>query len=232
VPIEEMIAAGQRTFEHHVPLDGKTAAERTAIILSLAERRIVVVPTLVVAYESLLVAPADARAILDDRTRVELVPAYTLADWREQAAERADQLAATIRGMLPRALTTLREMHRAGVTILPGTDTGVLLIFPGASLHQELALLVHEAGMTPMEAIVAATRRSAELVGLDREVGTIEPGKLADLVVLDADPLADIANTKRVHAVVRAGQLLTRATLDRIVDQIRTAPELAHNDWK
>jgi imidazolonepropionase-like amidohydrolase len=235
VPIEDMIAAGQRTLDHRVPLDGKNATERAAIYRRLVERGIGVVPTLVVAYDSLLVAPDQARAIVDGTRpdpRRALVAAYTLADWREQLAERPPELAERIRGLLAGGLRTLREMHQAGVTIAPGTDSAVLLIHPGHSLHRELALMVSEIGMTPMEVLVAATRQSAELAGRGREVGTIEPGKRADLVLLDADPLVDIAHVGRVQAVVLAGRLLARGALDQLVAAARTAPELLRNDWK
>jgi imidazolonepropionase-like amidohydrolase len=80
-------------------------------------------------------------------------------------------------------------MHQAGVPFLAGTDTpGVPYVFPGFSLHEELALLVAEGGFTPLEALQAATRDSARFLGREKDLGTVEPGKLADLVLLDADP--------------------------------------------
>ncbi len=96
---------------------------------------------------------------------------------------------------------------------MAGTDIGLPYVFPGFSLHDELALLV-EAGLTPLEALQAATRNTAKAVGLGDDLGTIEVGKLADLVLLDADPLAAITNTTRIAAVVANGRLLERADLD------------------
>ena len=104
-----------------------------------------------------------------------------------------------------RALSNTRKAHAAGVKIAVGTGAGNLLIFPGASVHRELQLLV-KAGLTPMEAIVAATRNTAESMGLSSELGTIEPGKKADLLILDADPLLDIQNTQKIHTVVQRGR--------------------------
>jgi imidazolonepropionase-like amidohydrolase len=235
VPIEDMIAGGQRTLDHHVPLRGKSAGERAEIYRRLVERGIGVVPTMVTAFDSLLVPLDEARAIVDgerpDPDRA-LVAAYTLADWREQLSERPPDLAARLRGLVDAGLQTLRELHRAGVAIAAGTDSAVLLIYPGRSLHRELALLVREVEMTPMEALVAATRTAAELAGQGREVGTLERGKRADLVLLDADPLVDIAHVAHIHAVVLAGRLLARAALDDLVALARAAPELTRNDWK
>lgn len=113
-------------------------------------------------------------------------------------------------------LEVVGAMRRAGVKFLAGTDALNPFAFPGFSLHDELELLV-EAGLTPLEAIQSATINAAEYVGQSREVGTIEVGKAADVVLLDANPLAKIANTKRIAAVVIGGQLLQRAELDRVL---------------
>lgn len=112
-------------------------------------------------------------------------------------------------------------MHRAGVPILAGTDTMNPQCFPGFGLHDELALLV-EAGLSPMAALQAATRNAAQFMGqLDRR-GTIEAGKVADLVLLDKDPLADIHNTRTIQAVVLNGKLFPRAALDAMLAKAQT----------
>lgn len=79
-------------------------------------------------------------------------------------------------------------------------------------MHYELELLV-EAGLTPMEALIAATRRAAEMIGADEVFGTVTPGKRADLLILGADPLADIRNTRTLEVVIRGGEIVDRATL-------------------
>ena len=99
-------------------------------------------------------------------------------------------------------LSILGALHKAGVRIVAGTDTTV----PGHSLHRELELYV-KAGFTPMEAIRAATIVPAETMNLEREAGTIEPGKRADIILVDADPLENIANIRKVSAVVTRGHL-------------------------
>jgi imidazolonepropionase-like amidohydrolase len=84
------------------------------------------------------------------------------------------------------------------------------LTFPGFTVHDELELLVRRIGWTPLQAIVGLTRAPAEHFGLQRELGTIEPGKMADLVLLEGDPLQDIRQTRRIRAVVRGGRLIER----------------------
>jgi len=111
-------------------------------------------------------------------------------------------------------------LHRAGVPILAGTDVLNPYCFPGFSLHDELALLV-EAGLTPMEALQAATRNPAIFLKATDSLGTIAAGKLADLVLLDADPIADIHNTTKINAVVLDGQLLDQAARQRLLDFVR-----------
>jgi imidazolonepropionase-like amidohydrolase len=107
-------------------------------------------------------------------------------------------------------------MHRAGVNILAGTDTMNPYCFPGFSLHDELALLV-EAGLPPMAALQAATSNAARFMGQLERRGTIETGKVADLVLLDKNPLADIHNTRSIQAIVLNGKLMPRAALDAML---------------
>jgi Amidohydrolase family len=118
-------------------------------------------------------------------------------------------------------LELVGAMQCAGVGILAGTDTGNPFCFPGFSLHDELGLLV-QAGLTPMQALQAATINPARFMGRERELGTVETGKLADLVLLDANPLADIANTKKINAVVYNGRLYPKSALDEMLAKVET----------
>jgi imidazolonepropionase-like amidohydrolase len=98
------------------------------------------------------------------------------------------------------------KFHEAGGLLINGTDSpGAAL--PGWSLHQEMELFV-EAGLTPMEALLATTLNNAKVLGKEDELGTVEPGKYADLVILDADPLQDITNTQEIHLVIKGGLVL------------------------
>jgi hypothetical protein len=119
-------------------------------------------------------------------------------------------------------LAIVAEMHRAGVPILTGTDTGTPALVPGFALHDELKLLVR-AGFTPLQALQASTIETAKFLGLEVSSGTIEHGKRADLVVLDADPLADIANTQRIHGVVARGRFIGPEERQQMLDAVATA---------
>jgi imidazolonepropionase-like amidohydrolase len=121
-------------------------------------------------------------------------------------------------------------MFRAGVPFMAGTDTAAgVHVFPGFSLHDELGLFVR-AGLTPLQSLQAATLNPAKFMGRLADMGTVEKGKLADLVLLDANPLDDIANTRRIRAVVLAGRYFDRADLDRMLKGVAMAaaePEAA-----
>ena len=107
-------------------------------------------------------------------------------------------------------------MHRAGVEFLAGTDVANPYCFPGFSLHDELVLLV-QAGLTPMAALQAATLNPAHFLGKERELGTVEQGKIADLVLLEGNPLEDIRNSQRINAVVARGKLIPKAELEQLL---------------
>ncbi len=110
--------------------------------------------------------------------------------------------------------------HSMGVPIGAGTDTPIALAVPGYSLHSELEFLVR-AGLSPLEALQSATVRPAEFFSLQGEMGSIDIGRRADLVLLDANPLDDIANTKSIVAVVTKGELLTKDELDKLIRSAR-----------
>jgi imidazolonepropionase-like amidohydrolase len=106
-----------------------------------------------------------------------------------------------------RAFSNVRRARAAGVQLALGTGSGNFLVFPGAAVHRELELLVR-AGLSPSEAIVAATRNTARLLGRGDELGTIEPGKIADLLILAGDPTSDIRNTQKIERVIQNGRLV------------------------
>lgn len=118
-----------------------------------------------------------------------------------------------------RQITILEALHSTGVQILAGTDVGNEYIFAGFSLHDELSMLV-DAGFTPLEALQAATINPAKYLGLERRYGAIEKGKSADLVLLNADPLVDIANTRKIHAVLLNGKLLPQSKLEAMLKSV------------
>ncbi len=118
-------------------------------------------------------------------------------------------------------------LHREGVPLLAGSDVLNPYCLPGFGLHDELGLLV-DAGLTPMAALQAATLNPARFLGKEQEFGTVKEGKLADFVLLNANPLEAIANTQKIHAVVKNGHLLDRTALDGLLAQVETLVKQSH----
>jgi len=116
-------------------------------------------------------------------------------------------------------------MQKAGVPIMAGTDAMQPYSFPGFSLHDELALMV-QSGLTPLAALQTATINPAKFLSRNEQVGTVEPGKIANLVLLGADPLADIRNTTKIEAVWLEGKYFDKSAL---VDILNKAKEQARH---
>lgn len=155
--------------------------------------------------------------------RLKYVPPSVRAQWsqiRDARLQTPMPEAWAIRKKLyERQAQLVAPMRRAGVEFLAGTDVANPFCFPGFSLHDELALLV-KAGLTPMEALQAATRNPARYLGLLASLGTVEKGKIADLVILEANPLDDIHNTTRISGVIAGGRYFPKAALDGMLAQI------------
>ena len=237
IPAELMLSAGQDGIDHFLypTLDSLTRDDRMALWTQFKEQGIAIVPTLVVsrgsAFEtvaSLQAVAADSLGERDPRRRY--ISHFLHLDWQEQAAEATDNQA-LYRPVYESTLRNVREMHEAGVMVLAGSDVAVISIFPGYSLHEELELFVEELGMTPVEALESATRKPAEFMGIADSVGSIAPGMIADLVLLDANPLDDIRNTTNIVAVVLGGTVFDREALDDVLAAVDSAPDQTVNDW-
>jgi Amidohydrolase family len=158
-----------------------------------------------------------AEQVLADTDRMRLVPQEIRRNWEKRfRSEGTREFQSILRPIVPLELENVRLLKQAGVLLLAGTDVGVTLQVPGISLHVELGRLV-EAGLTPLEALQAATLNPARVLELADSLGTVEPGKLADLVLLDGNPLEDIHNTRKILAVVADGRLSRRADLDQLL---------------
>jgi imidazolonepropionase-like amidohydrolase len=154
--------------------------------------------------------------------RLKFIPPRMKERWGLRIANRNEENYASAKKVFQKELEIVGAMRKAGVPLLAGTDTGNPFCFPGFSLHDELALLV-AAGLTPIEALRSATLYPAKFFGLDKTLGTIESGKVADLVLLDANPLEDVRNTQRINAVVSNGRLYDRKELNKMLAQAEAA---------
>ena len=148
-----------------------------------------------------------------DSTRKDLLDSRTDADFDQR------------RHLIRESMQAVKVMNDSGVAFMAGTDAAAPNVFPGFSLHEDLAFLV-EAGLTPLQALQAATSQPAEFLHRSAEQGTIQAGKRADLVLLDADPLQDIRNTQKIRSVILNGRLFERGDLDALLaeaEQFATA---------
>jgi imidazolonepropionase-like amidohydrolase len=216
--------SGVATYEHGVwPPPQGSAAARDSLWRTFATGGAAFVPTLVTS--PIRLDPPDTLIAKLDGGRIAglcYVPAATVTEWRNQLLGFKQETGSIDWHEVHRAkLRDLAEMRGAGVAFLAGTDIGAPLLVPGFSLHDELALLVRDAGMTPLQALQAATITPARVMGLADSLGTVEAGRVADLVLLDADPLAEIGNTRRIHAVVANGRLYEAAELARLLEGAR-----------
>ena len=142
-------------------------------------------------------------AEFDDRGRI---PSSSYAMFRQPAVleQIRTRLGVQPKEMIGYVRWNIKAVHDAGIPVITGTDTGVPGVLLGVSSVMELALHV-EAGLTPRETLRSATYEAQRMMGKERKVGTVEVGKIADLVILDANPLDDIRSVRRVNRVIRGG---------------------------
>ena len=183
-----------------------------ALFARLKRNHTSVVPTLSLYWTNRAVAAADPTVLNAEILRS--IPAAYVREWAvAPRGSRESQDA-----LFSRFTELVRELHDAGVELLAGTDVVKPFFVPGSSLHLELSLLV-KAGLSEMEALETATRKPARFLGL-KDLGTVEPGMLADLVLLDANPLQNIDNTRRISAVVSRGRLVERNDIQSMLADI------------
>jgi cytosine/adenosine deaminase-related metal-dependent hydrolase len=192
------------------------AARCGEVIATLARNRTWVTPTLVVyqpyvhAFDSVGTHPEWAR----------YVPGLVQGGWLQRRAAVQPGDSTVMRSYF--SFDRTRELKEAGVKLLAGTDAPQPFVFPGFSLHEELQLLV-QSGLTPLEALRTATYNPAEFLGALDSLGTVAKGKLADLVLLDGNPIVDIRNTKRISAVIANGRLFDSAARAQLLSHVETA---------
>lgn len=179
---------------------------------------------------------ADDPAYRGD-ARMKYIPARRQISWLADAdgmvaSDRTPAGRKSYMDFYLKGLTLTNAAYRAGVPVMLGTDAGDSFVFPGSSVHDELGELV-KAGLSPAEALRAATLTSAGFYGKTGDFGTVQPGRYADLVLLDANPLENIGNSRRIRAVVQGGRVYDRAALDSMLARIEAAvkPDMQTKLW-
>ncbi|HEY2855435.1 MAG TPA: amidohydrolase family protein [Gemmatimonadaceae bacterium] len=226
VSLRDASDSGYRTIEHGFfgapetqegsELERLSPADRRGLFERFARNGTAITPTLIALHgrpDSEVVAfVARSRALGDASCISDSVG----SDWLELL--KVNKIGTPLDfGAQYRTLTSeIREMTTAGVPLLAGTDYGLPLELPGFSLLEELELLVRDGGLTTAAALRAATLEPAVVMHLADSLGTIQPGKVADLVLLDADPLVDIKNLRQLRAVFTGDRVMTRRELDEL----------------
>jgi imidazolonepropionase-like amidohydrolase len=186
-----------------------------ALLTEMKQRGVTYIPTL--SLDDFAFAYDDSPAWVKDpffQTALEpgVLEMITSPQYKEKL--RASKVTAAEKAALPVAQANLKKVFDAGIPVSMGTDSGATPIrVQGFAEHMELALMV-QAGLTPLQAITVATKNGAELLKISDQVGTLEPGKKADFIVLDADPSQDIENTRKINSVWKNGRKVNNGPHD------------------
>ncbi len=226
VSLQEAVEAGQRSFEHYLASPGikPLPTDPAEFFAACKTHGVHFVPTIVSGIgfrltpdDQALAIIADTEGIIDPRRRY--IPPDLAASWKSQmemkASERTKLGYAKIHAD---NLALFRRMHEAGVSLMAGTDLGGPLVYPGFSLHDELARFVEDLGMSPAEALRTATIVPAKFMQRDPEYGSIATGKKADVVLLRANPLERIEHVRDIVGIIHGDQYFDRAALDGLLD--------------
>lgn len=209
--------ARERIWERDL-LDSFSKERAAALLKKFAENNTWQVPTLVLLMDLAYVTPTTAH---HNDPRLKFVPESVREVWdqgRQQALQGRSAADFEFRTELrKRSLQIVGKMDAAGIPIMAGTDAAAPNVFPGFGLQEELSYLVL-AGLTPQQALRSATVGPAEFLNRTETQGTIAPGKRADLVLLDGNPLDDITNTQHIRAVVVNGKAFERNGLDQLLN--------------
>lgn len=207
-----------------------SSTKAEALLRKLVRNHTWQVPTLTVLRASALL---DDESLTND-PRLKYIPPQAREQWQQRSQTVAKSTTsaklAERKAAFQKQLEIVGAMNQAGVQILAGTDTLNPYILPGFSLHDELELLV-QAGLTPMAALQTATLKPAQYLGLSDSFGTVEPGKIADLVLLDANPLEQIGNTRKIAAIVVNGRFVDKANLQQLLNQAEGTAHTQSQRW-
>jgi hypothetical protein len=215
---EELYGAGKAAMRGILGLEDVKALvssydkdKATSLFAKFVRNDTFVTPTLVRAR-------VDRIPASDPRVVKYFSPALREYSYPARHSEAKPEVVEAQKLMYEYHLRLVAAMQRAGVKLLAGTDNS----FFGSGVHDELGEMV-KAGLTPMQALQTATKNAADYLGKLDSAGTVEKGKAADLVLLDASPLEAISNTEKISAVVLNGRLLDRKMLDGLLTDVESA---------
>jgi imidazolonepropionase-like amidohydrolase len=229
---EEAAEAGQRSLEHMLGIPFArdtiqafqhmypTEESLKHLFAVLLKNNVYVTPTL-----SVYQVPADYRAISgNQQSLLKYISTILIRFWETQTGDWPNRDTTFMAWLLKARMNMIPSLNNAGIPLLAGTDTGFPFVLPGFGLHEELKYLV-AAGLTPIEALRTATINPARFLGRQAKLGSIETGKLADLVILSKSPETDIENISSIETVILNGKLYDRSSLDaelkKVANQVK-----------
>lgn len=226
----EVSNAGQKSIEHYLFVLGPNFTEEQWKDVSsiFVKNGTYLVPTFISGRGFRLTPDDQIEAVINDTSgnldsRRKYVSPELIEFWsKELILKKNERLKLDYYEIEKKNFEIFRLMKRAGVRLMTGTDLAGPMVFPGFSLHDELGVFVNDVGMTPYEALECATKIPAEFFGLQTSLGTIEKGKTGDVVLLDANPLDGIGNTKKISGVLKDGKFYSRADIEKILSQVKT----------
>ncbi|WP_299465605.1 amidohydrolase family protein [uncultured Microscilla sp.] len=227
VSIEEAVKTGFVGLEHafFFSLMKKTKEERQKVYTTMKQCQVYYTPTLMADENAHLTPVAKTNAIVYDEAnkvdpRRQYIHPEMIEFWKLNQEMWKESPPSPWHKWLEKFHAYSKEMHQSGVKILAGVDLPVPPMLPGWSLHQELELLVKKMGLSPLEALRAATLNAAEFMEITQDYGAVVEGKKADLVLLSANPLENISNTQKVTLVIKNGKVYDETAREQMLTEV------------
>ncbi len=224
--LAEASDAGMASIEHGETiansLSGLDSLEITSQFKRLVQNGTMLTPTLIADYKSKLSTGKAMYTAITDTSgsqdlRNKFISPRLRKMWQLAYDTRNLDSSTDWEPVLNTSDLFLKQAYSLGVLMLAGTDLGVVLVYPGSGLHEELAMMVEKLGMSPAQVLKAATLNAAKFFKMDDKLGTIKVQNYADMVILNGNPLEDIRNTININAVILNGKYLDRLTLNRLL---------------
>lgn len=234
ISLAEASDAGMASIEHGETiansLSGLDSLEINSQFKRLLQNGTMLTPTLIADYKSKLSTGSEMYIAINDATgsqdlRNKFISTRLKKMWQLAYDTRNLDSSTDWKPVLNTSDLFLKQAYNLGIPMLAGTDLGVVLVYPGSGMHEELAMMVEKLKMSPAEVLKSATFNPAKFFKLDNKLGTIKVQNYADMVILNGNPLEDIRNTMNINAVILNGKYFNRRKLNKLL--IKAAADIS-----